>query len=117
MAGLSKHTFIWSTLVYLATCSPVYPRAASLPPVVQSSTPVTNATLTFEWPIQRDGGGGGTVNGVHIINFSDTTTLNEDDFKAWGYYPFQSNSIATTSAVSSAPFAEGGNEEQWTIKS
>jgi len=79
-----------------AATVPLEPRAAALPPKVSGTTAVRNATLTFKWPIQRDGGGGGTINGTHIINFSDTTTLNQDFENTYGYYPFVSNTIATT---------------------
>jgi hypothetical protein len=100
MAVIFKHTFIYLIFAYLGACGPVVRRSAALPPVVQSSSEVTNATLlSYPWPIVRDGGGGGTVAGIHIINYSDTQTQNEDDFKAFGFYPFVSNSIVTTSAV------------------
>jgi len=72
------------------------PRAAALPPKVKSTTVVRNATLTYQWPIQRDGEGGGTINGTHIINFSDTITLNQNVHDTYGFYPFVSNTIATT---------------------
>jgi hypothetical protein len=101
MAALSALALIISTLAPLAVCSPLLPRAATLPPVIQGSTPVINATLTYPWPIVRDGGGGGTISGKYIINFSDSQTLNEDDLKNFGFYPFVSNTIASTSAVSS----------------
>jgi hypothetical protein len=100
MAGLLNYSVVFSLLSSLAACSPLVRRAAALPPVVQGASPITNATLTYPWPIVRDGGGGGTISGKHIINFSDSQTLNADDLKNFGFYPFVSNTIATTSAVS-----------------
>jgi len=65
--------------------------AGAIPPVAASIGTVTNATLTKPWGITRDGGGGGTIDGTHIINFSDTG--------ADGNNAFVSNSIATTNTV------------------
>ncbi|TVY82349.1 hypothetical protein LSUE1_G002407 [Lachnellula suecica] len=100
MATPSWRKFILFVLKLLVSGNTSLPHPAALPPVVQSSSPPTNAILKgMPWPIQRDGGGGGTVAGQHIINFSDTSTLNEDDKKKAGYYPFVSNTIVTTSAM------------------
>ena len=100
MTAFSVLSFILCVSAPLAVCNPILPRAAALPPVVQGSTPVVNATISYPWPIVRDGGGGGTIGGKHIINFSDSQTLNEDDLKNFGFYPFVSNTVASTSAVS-----------------
>ncbi|CZS99016.1 hypothetical protein WAI453_008420 [Rhynchosporium graminicola] len=63
-------------------------------PVIKSSTPIQNMTSNFPWAIRRDGGGGGTISGKHIVNFADTTTSNPDALRKLGFLPFASNSIA-----------------------
>lgn len=100
MAGCTKQTFILSTLVYLIAGSPITGRdGAALPPVISFNIAEgSDAHLEYPWAIARDGGGGGTVAGKYIINFSDTTTMNTDDFESFGFYPFVSNSIASAIA-------------------
>jgi hypothetical protein len=68
---------------------------ALLPVAANISPAATNATLLSKWGITRDGGGGGTIDGTHIINFSDTATGNINNPST-----FVSNSVATTSGVS-----------------
>jgi len=97
MAGFSTYTLLLSTILRLSAASPLFPRAAPLPPVVEGASPVTDAVLKYSSPLSRDGGGGGTIAGQHIINFSDTITLDENNKKKLGFFPFVSNTIATTS--------------------
>jgi hypothetical protein len=100
MARFSKHTFISATLVCLAAGVPVSRRdTAPLLPVVSFNIGGGGSTtLEYPWPIVRDGGGAGMVAGKYLINFSDTTTKNEDDLKNFGFYRFVSNSIASATA-------------------
>lgn len=100
MSRFSKHTIISATLVCLAAGSPVSRRdTAPLPPVVSFNIGAGgDAILEYPWPIVRDGGGAGMVAGTYLINFSDTTTENENDLKDYGFYPFVSNSIASATA-------------------
>ena len=64
-----------------------HPRAApgKLPPQIQRESAVSDALLTWPLGIIRDCGGGGTINGQHIINFSDTTTLDDKAIEELGY--------------------------------
>lgn len=100
MGALLAITSVLTVVAPPVISGSLLPRAAALPPVVQGTTPVVNATLTYPWPIVRDGGGGGKINGKHIINFSDSQTLNENDYKNNGFYPFVSNTITSSSGVS-----------------
>lgn len=87
-------------LAQLAVAGPLAYRATVHAPVIKSSTPVQNIISSFPWGIRRDGGGGGTIDGKHIINFADTTTVNLQADKDFGFFPFISNSIAIASEVS-----------------
>ncbi len=95
------YTFILFALVNLAAAGPLIYRATINAPVIKGSTEACNITTTYPWKLRRDGGGGGTIDGKHVLNFADTSTLNEPFHEAHGYYPFISNSIATASDVSS----------------
>ncbi|KAF2664414.1 hypothetical protein BT63DRAFT_429895 [Microthyrium microscopicum] len=119
MVCIFSTVIISSSLVILAACGPITPiarRTAALPPTIAGSSPSSNATLiTYPWTINRDGGGGGTVAGEHIINFSDTQTLNQDNKNAAGFYPFVSNSIATSTKDGKTllDYGTGYAKQQW----
>lgn len=93
-------TFYLFTLSQLAVAGPLAYRATVPAPVITGSTSVENITSNFPWTIRRDGGGGGTIDGKHIINFADTTTSNTQALADFGFLPFTSNSIAIAGEVS-----------------
>ncbi|KAH6724457.1 hypothetical protein BKA61DRAFT_687688 [Leptodontidium sp. MPI-SDFR-AT-0119] len=96
MAVLIQTLYLF-TLAQVAVAGPLAYRATVPAPVIKGSTPVQNITSNFPWGIRRDGGGGGTIDGKHIINFADTTTSNSDALRSFGFFPFTSNSIAMAS--------------------
>lgn len=98
MAVLIQTLYLF-TLAQVGVAGPLAYRATVPAPVIKGSTPVQNITSNFPWGIRRDGGGGGTIDGKHIINFADTTTSNSDALRSFGFFPFTSNSIAMASEV------------------
>ncbi|TVY36703.1 hypothetical protein LOCC1_G008731 [Lachnellula occidentalis] len=114
MPVFTQYTFVLAALLQGAVASPFKAVKATastgaVPPVAASVGSISNATLTQDWGITRDGGGGGTIDGTHIINFSDTG--------AKGGY-FVSNSIATTD-TDGTTLTDYGTEyplQQWPLE-
>ncbi len=117
------YTFSAFILSIAAPCAALVARA-SLPPSfsVQELGFSTEFISTFDG-VSRDGGGGGLVNGEHLIVFSDTMTTNSDD----QIIGFNSNSVAYLDAntpTSLTDFGSNGipylgipftaNESAWT---
>ena len=117
------YTFSAFLLSVAAPCAALVARA-SLPPSfsVQGLGYTTESNSAFD-RVSRDGGGGGLVNGDHLIVFSDTMTTNSDD----QIIGFTSNSVAYSDAntpTSLTDFGSNGipylgipftaNESAWT---
>lgn len=116
--------FFILTTVFLSLahiCNGLVARA-SLPPsfTVQALGFTTESNSTFD-RVSRDGGGGGLVNGNHLIVFSDTGTTNDQ------LVGFTSNSVAFSNGnapTSLTDFGQNGvpylgvpflaNESAWT---
>ncbi|KAL2075854.1 hypothetical protein VTL71DRAFT_797 [Oculimacula yallundae] len=111
--SIIMQTLQFLVLAQLVVAGPLDYRANVRTPVIKSSTPVQSMISSFPWEIRRDGGGGGTIDGKHIINFADTTTSNSQAFKDFGIRPFTSNSIAIASADGIHVTDTGVSNDAW----